>query len=68
MKINRVVHVNGRPKKIVITENMGLVVILLKKLVDFSVKQELSFYNINGEFIRSLEYLFSIAFNIFRNA
>ena len=56
MKINRVVHVNGRPKKIVITENMGLVVILLKKLVDFSVKQELSFYNINGEFIRSLEY------------
>ncbi|KAK8885304.1 hypothetical protein M9Y10_040750 [Tritrichomonas musculus] len=56
MKINRVVHVNGRPKKIVITENMGLVVILLTKLVNYSYKQELAFYNINGVFVRSLEY------------
>lgn len=50
MKINRVVKTDGKPYKIIITNNFGFVVVLLSKI---DSTDELALYSINGDKIRS---------------
>lgn len=53
--LSRVVKVDGRPKKIIVTDNFGFVVVLLTQRVECFVHQKLVLFNINGNEIRTLD-------------
>ncbi|KAK8847191.1 hypothetical protein M9Y10_019774 [Tritrichomonas musculus] len=53
MKVNRSIQINGRPKKMIVTDVFGFVIVLLTKIKNDRLIEKVVLFNINGEKIRS---------------
>ena len=55
MKVNKIIKIKGKPKKIIETDVFGFVAVLMTKTKNGELIDKIILFTINGEKIRSLK-------------